>query len=515
MMAKRKQDDNAEIGRTEESGPATAKLKGRTEVPASGKRKGTGTTKSAKTRGREQGEDGQPFSESKRPVKATPVSSKARQHRHKEDGVGTTKARKRLALETTVEQPNSEIATNPSRVEGSGKRNFERTRDTAPRRPVSLIAAYNVGRWLNELNFVLQQAYFLSKAHMDEAESILQALGRAVRDLVPVNERARLRARVTAHVRALLRTVRGGQHWEDITDYNASLNDDYPYVDLEGRREMALLPVFEAVAATRRSIQASLRNDQDARLAFELGELVDQGIRPADVHVHLYKPPPPGPKYEGPKRTLSAKYVQESRGRRVQEGPQNLLANVTLRAGEVSPTGDWFEEVFKVLEELDLHNALPPEVIELSKSMGAGDSRKVVERVDSVIRIALERRQAEREARIVGEARGGRRRATEWDKQTEERAKYIYGLVLDTRIALDTAVAKYREKAKKKRDGVCSRASKVSSTGLRSMLTVTDWHPYQADRRSSREPLPDLALHFTASLHFIDHPWRDLSHSRW
>src|SRR5262249_13381140 len=139
---------------------------------------------------------------------------------------------------------------------------------------------------------------------------------------------------------------------------NDELLSEGEAVDLVRRRELILRPVFEALDAVRRVIEDLLRKDPVAQLAAELGERVDLGRCPADVHHHLYEPPPPRSKYEGPRRSLSLEYVKKARLLAEPEIPVNLLANVTRRPGSVPPAADWLADVRKLLDELDLVDVL-------------------------------------------------------------------------------------------------------------------------------------------------------------
>jgi hypothetical protein len=150
------------------------------------------------------------------------------------------------------------------------------------------VAAYVSARLLNRLRFLVPQAYLGRKDLLPEAKQALGELGRAVRDLVPPSERMPLRAAVTGPIEALLRGVADGRHDEYLMECNDELLSEGEAVDLVRRRELILKPVFEALDAVRRVIEDLLREDPVAQLAAEVGERVDLGRCPADVHHHLY-----------------------------------------------------------------------------------------------------------------------------------------------------------------------------------------------------------------------------------
>jgi hypothetical protein len=330
---------------------------------------------------------------------------------------------------------------------------------------------------LNRLRFLVPQAYLGRKGALREAQEALGELGRAVRDLVPPSGRMRLRAAVTGPIEALLRSIADGHHNEYLMECNDELLSEGEAVDLVRRRELILEPVFEAFDAVRRVIEDLLREDPVAHLAAELGERVDLGRCPADVHHHLYEPPPPRSKYEGPRRRLSLEYVRKARLLAEPEIPENLLANVTRRPGSVPPAADWLADVRKLLDELDLGDVLH-EVDGMAEGITAGDLAGVIERIDALVRTALQQRQEGRGGLVGMAADRRRRRVAQRDETSEARSKFAYDLCRDTTITFRQGLSRFKERAKEE------HWQRIDTTnGLRHI--ASDYA-----KRHSRDPLP-------------------------
>jgi hypothetical protein len=336
-------------------------------------------------------------------------------------------------------------------AEQPGGRKGEKAARSGRQHRVPLVAAYASAMLLNRLRFFIPQAYLGRKDALRKAKQALGELGRAVRDLVPPSGRMRLRAAVTGPIEALLRGITDGRHGEYLMECNDELVSEGEAVDLVRRREVILKPVFETLDAVRRVIEDVLRKDPVAQLAAELGECVDLGVCPADVHRHLYDPPPPRPKYEEPRRSLSLEYVRKARLRAEPEIPQNLLANVTRRPGSVPPAADWLADVRKLLDELDLGDVLPHEVDGMAEGITAGDIAGVIERIDALVRTALQQRQEKRGGLVVVAAGERRRRVAKRDETSEARSKFAYDLCCDTTIMYKQALSKFQERAEEEK----------------------------------------------------------------
>ena len=310
----------------------------------------------------------------------------------------------------------------------AGGRQGEKAAPSGRQHRVPLVAAYDSAMRLNRLRFLVPQAYLGRKGLLREAKKVLGEFGRAVRDLVPPSERMRLRATVTGPIEAVLKGIADGRHNEYLMECNDELASEGEEVDLVRHREVILKPVFEALDAVRRVIEDILRKDPVAQLAAELGDRIDQGVCPADVHHHLYEPPPPRSKYDGPRRSLSLEYMRKVRLPAEPEIPENLLANVTRRPGSIPPAFDWFADVRKLLDELDLGDAVLHEVDGMAESITAEKIAGVIERIDASVRTALQQRQEGRGA-PVGMAAGRRRRQLADRNETWE-ARYKCALRL-------------------------------------------------------------------------------------
>jgi len=126
----------------------------------------------------------------------------------------------------------------------------------------------------------------------------------------------------------------------------------------------------------------------EERRAFELGEWVDQGIRPHDVHRFMYRPPRVDPKKTGAE--VRAHHV----GRRKRD-----IANYMPKPGELAPSRFWSLRLPTFCADAGIPNAIP-ESLHLSPESTREQILSFVEEVDRRIREKLA--ESGEEARCIG-----------------------------------------------------------------------------------------------------------------
>ena len=156
---------------------------------------------------------------------------------------------------------------------------------TEPTRQPARLDAEMVGELFNRLRFHLQQAWFFtSNEHIDEAERVSQELGRRARALVLPAGRDRLEGTVRDAFETLKRQIKCESHAVEIQDsvYTTGASEGLPLPHL---REELLSGLFAFLERLRKTLTEHLAGEELS--AFRLGEIVDQGVAPADVHLDL------------------------------------------------------------------------------------------------------------------------------------------------------------------------------------------------------------------------------------
>jgi DNA-binding NtrC family response regulator len=202
-----------------------------------------------------------------------------------------------------------------------------------------LVAAFEVGRWLNRLAFHLQQAWFFGGDHIQAARDAARALGRAQVIVRPVADRERIRLEITARVEGLLGQSESEEHLDDLTNLEADLRSDSYCPEWHGsaseRRRSLLAPVVTEIGQLCELLGPHL--DDQARQALSLGAKVDQGLCRPDISLHLA--PPAGKPY---------------------------------RPGEPPTEGEWFADVRQLWAELGLPVPAPTPPDRAPGGVGAG-----------------------------------------------------------------------------------------------------------------------------------------------
>lgn len=252
------------------------------------------------------------------------------------------------------------------------------------------VAAYVSGRLLNQLAFHLQQAWFLP-TDRDQVEAVAQIsnrLGRTVREIVPVALREQLQGDVNRWAESMLEAIRSDWHHDDLADCNSKLLATHGDASPIEARADYLLFVDAELSSLREAILAPLSDIP--RLCLHLGECIDRGIRPKNIHLSLdsIRDPPGPPTACGPGgvKRLSPDQI---RGREVVRRTGYVLATRSVRPGEVPPADDWLEQVRQVLGELDILR-IPSPVASVPKRGGENtDDGDAVEKLDGAVLAAL------------------------------------------------------------------------------------------------------------------------------
>ena len=253
---------------------------------------------------------------------------------------------------------------------------------------VPLVSAFDAGRLRNRLRFHLEQAWFGFSNHREAARQVLGELGLAVRNLVPVAERTILQEAVVRPIEGLLERTESEAHHDYYEDWTGEYADT-ELTDEDFRR--ALEPAFEALAAVRRSIEEKL--DGLAQLAFHLGDLLDRGVCPRDIHCLLGRPrparhqvtPPPEvttPPEAGPK-------VQKLKpGMKINQ-PEEESRWRSVKPGEVPPDSGWYDEVRQLLIELATGLGLPAVALLPERAEDGEPTSQLIARLVGVVGAAL------------------------------------------------------------------------------------------------------------------------------
>jgi hypothetical protein len=194
------------------------------------------------------------------------------------------------------------------------------------------VCVYRVGQLLNQINWHAQQAWLLvDDQHASKVEMLLDELSLAARAAVPEPARASVEAVILSH----------GDWWgegfdhpvhhnEHLLNVNETIRDTYACqdVDIAKVRADALAHIFpiDFHTALRDTCIRHLLAEQIPLL--ELGERVDQGLRPAGVSAWLYDP------------DIAADRVR-NQNREGRPEPPWYVANRGLEPGELTPDRRW------------------------------------------------------------------------------------------------------------------------------------------------------------------------------
>lgn len=247
-----------------------------------------------------------------------------------------------------------------------------------------LVSAYRAGRLLNELSFHAQHAWFFHFGHYEATRRVGRDLARKARELAPVASRDELQGGLSRLITDLLETVISQGRCEDLIEDEKSLGFIYDPADFIPLRAARLALVFEALGDLRRMVTTSLSDK--ARLAFRLGELVDEGVRPPDAYRYMEESAA-----SARSDSSDSPQPEPDRGQHldVVQEPDHTLRGAPVQPGEVTPAEDWAEEIRQLLRELGTLGALSARVLEAAEKGAAGNVEEVVEQLDRDLSTSL------------------------------------------------------------------------------------------------------------------------------
>jgi hypothetical protein len=243
--------------------------------------------------------------------------------------------------------------------------------DIPPDERERLLAAYELGRLLSRFRFHGAQMALLLGDNVSQVEDVLAEITKGSRRLRPPGGRQEIQAWVTERVQEVTEEYRDA---EALSDLRHDLAEDVE----QAPGETDALAKVEWYARTVGILSQRLRDRfveafPGGGVALELGEVVDEGLRPPKVWGHCLKVIRPGPSFSDP------------------DAPPAQFALVPVVPGGVAPDQGWEEQVALVAGELGIADRLPGEVFRrpLPSVEEAVDFGDVVERLDAAIRQAL------------------------------------------------------------------------------------------------------------------------------
>jgi hypothetical protein len=243
------------------------------------------------------------------------------------------------------------------------------------------VHVYRVGRLLNEIDWHAQQAWLLiNYQHADRVEQLLADLSLEARAAVPESSRAGVEAAIVRHRDWWRREFDHLEHHhQTLLAVNERINEILadPDVDIHiaQARAEALDHIFPVGFHTslREAVVGFLLLGEIPLL--NLGEGVDQGIRPAGVSEWLYepdiKPDPPRTRFPG------------------QREPPWYVANRGREPGELNPDSRWPARVRALWREARIPGELSAGILPNAENLDQEGIPRCVEAVDAAIRHAL------------------------------------------------------------------------------------------------------------------------------
>lgn len=282
------------------------------------------------------------------------------------------------------------------------------------------IAAFEAGECINGLWFHLVQGQLrASTRHLDEASRILQRLEATLRGLVPVSEYTSLRRKVVPPIQRLIDRIGSPQHWANLCGVCDEL-EQYPEdIDLGRLRREWAEPVRETLDAVREALLGRIGGAES--LLLQLGEVVDQGLRPPGLDP-LYEPPAAvsAPGEVGRHRTAGE---PPRPGADVRDDAKYAsLSNVSRWPGELPAEPGWRDDVSRLMGSLPELNGLADGLLKgcVGESLGSG---AVAERLKAGIRERLVDSQA---LSHVADPEGRQRVASNRRGRNGERDRWLY-----------------------------------------------------------------------------------------
>jgi hypothetical protein len=249
----------------------------------------------------------------------------------------------------------------------------------APLPPNRQVSVYRLGRLLNQIDWHAQQAWLrMNHQHADSVEQLLDDLSLEARAAVPERARAGVEAAIVRHRDWWVRGYDHSDHHhhQTLLAVNERINEilESQEVDIAQARAEAFWLIFpDRFHMSLREVVVGFLLEGEVPF-LNLGEGVDQGIRPGRVSEWLYDPDIPAP----PRNTTP--------GRRE---PFWFVANRGWEPGELPPDRRWPARVRKLWREAGLLGELPANILPDADNLDQEAIPGCVEAVDAAICHAL------------------------------------------------------------------------------------------------------------------------------
>jgi len=177
---------------------------------------------------------------------------------------------------------------------------------------------------------------------------VFVALAAKSRECVPVSEREPLQQFFCARVKDWEGAFSSFGHWNELDRAHHRLQQQDGMADDVGAMQVelygeCLTGISVQLTDIRTRIKATLEEPQ--QMAWELGGCIDHGIRPTDVHRHMYQAP-----HVSDAPPTGTPFITD--GKKATDEP--LWANREARAGEILPDLIWISDLRQRWDELGL-----------------------------------------------------------------------------------------------------------------------------------------------------------------
>jgi len=244
-----------------------------------------------------------------------------------------------------------------------------------------LLTAYQTGQLLNELDWHMQQAVILGRGyHWKRVIEILTDLLPAVTCMAVSLDTSQLLKQTVAECSESWQNLfQTEDFWEQysITTEDLSPGDVYAPEDKLGPLVDWVRPIQ---ARLRQSIQAQLLEYSMLRVALDMGEIVDQGIRPPKVYLRLLElrqDPLPG---QPPSTTSSFPHINAP------YIPCPQIARVSREPGELAPSLLWPGEITASWQLVGVTTELPQAVRTRQLPTTPTERLDLVKQLDQAVR---------------------------------------------------------------------------------------------------------------------------------
>ena len=236
---------------------------------------------------------------------------------------------------------------------------------------------YEAGAMLNQLNFAMQQALLLPSQKDYEASDILLAT---------------LSGRSGDQAAVVVREVRDAwrQYWrsEGHLDELRQANEDCVFEDQLSPGEVCRRLLDADVKPWLERIRGELRptTDPESKI-FDLGGLVDQGVRRDDIYRFLRERPASNSVTDSDDGLPWGKWEPGATS-----PAENWIADQVRPPGEVPPDASWIESLSRFWAELGLAPPLSEDTYKFAETLRVVvDIRAIVNEIDRAARMAVRR----------------------------------------------------------------------------------------------------------------------------